>query len=126
MWKLDKDRNAAIQSVYSKNLDYVREGYYNYPILSNCWGFDKIELKYTRNHMHLLILPHGIKIKRRVHKWDKTVYPNSRRLINSLKYRNGNDLAYVLNQLDRTEMLPYQSILRYAYGKIVDVFKKIF
>jgi len=126
MWKLDIDRDAPIQLVCGKALDYIRAGYYNYQQLSNCRGFDNIRLKYTRNHMHLLILPHGIKVNRRIHKWDKTVYPDSIKLINSLEHRNGKDLAYVLHQLDRTEMLPYKSIFMQVYDKVMDVFRKIF
>jgi len=126
MLKLNKDKYAAIKSIYSKNPNYVREGYYDYPELNSCWAFDRIKMKYTRNHMHLLILPHGIKVNRRIHKWDKTVYPDSIKLINSLEHRNGKDLAYVLHQLDRTEMLPYKSIFMQVYDKVMDVFRKIF
>jgi len=126
MWKLSIDKDAPIQLVCGKNLDYVRPGYYNYQQLSNCRGFDKIRLKYTRNHMHLLVLPHGIKVSRRIHKLDKTVYPDGIKLINSLEHRNGKDLAYALHQLDSAEMLPYKSIFMQVYDKVMGVFKKIF
>jgi len=126
MLKLNKDKYAAIKSIYSKNPNYVREGYYDYPELNSCWGFDRIKIKYTRNHMHLLILPHGLKVKRRIHKWDKTVYPNGENLFDSLELKNGKDLAYVLHQLDSAHVLPCKSMFKYVRDKIMGVFKKIF